>query len=191
MTGDRSRITHSQLRARLRRCGRWTKPWSGVVFRSTTPEYATSADLLSGEGSRVHGGRWNRAGSFAAVYASLDAETAMAEALAHVRYYRIPEAAAMPRVFVALEVRLASTLDLFDARVAESLGLRVDRPAEDWRAPRSRPAFTQLLGSAAESTGLEGILVPSAARAGGVNLVVFPHNLLRGSVMRVRKNAPK
>jgi hypothetical protein len=35
---------------------------------------------------------------------------------------------------------------------------------------------TQALGAAANSRGLEGLLVPSATRLGD-NLIVFPHNL--------------
>jgi RES domain-containing protein len=51
-------------------------------YRSATPQYAREPDLLTGEGSRLHGGRWNPPG-IAAVYASFAPETAMEEMLAH------------------------------------------------------------------------------------------------------------
>lgn len=51
-----------------------------MVFRSVTPRYASSHDLLSGYGARKHGGRWNPPGFFPAIYASLAPETALAEA---------------------------------------------------------------------------------------------------------------
>lgn len=70
----------------------------GIVFRSVTPKYARSADLLSGAGSRRVGGRWNPPGHMNAVYASLDAESAMREVLSHYRDHGIPEHEAMPRV---------------------------------------------------------------------------------------------
>ena len=60
-----------------------------TAYRSTTPEYAKEADLITGEGSRLHGSRWNPPG-IAAVSASFTPETAMEESLAHFRYYGIP-----------------------------------------------------------------------------------------------------
>ena len=54
---------------------------SGTVYRSCDPKYATSADLLSGRGSRLYGGRWNPIG-VTSIYGSFDPETAMAETLA-------------------------------------------------------------------------------------------------------------
>ena len=105
------------LRAMRRRVVRG-EPWSGVVFRSVTPRYASSHDLLSGYGARKHGGRWNPPGSFPAVYASLTPETAVAEALAQFRYFGISDADAMPRVTVSLAAELQSVLDLTEPSVA-------------------------------------------------------------------------
>ncbi len=172
----------------MKRCKAAAVAWRGTVFRSTTPEYSRSADITSGEGSRRHGGRWNPPGHFAAVYASLDPETAMEETLAHFRYYRIPEHAAMPRLFVAIEIRLSSVLDLRSGSLRQRLRVSRDRMvALDWRSVdgRDRVAVTQVLGWAAYSLGLEGLLVPSAVRRQGTNLVAFPENLQPTSVLRV------
>jgi len=84
-----------------------------TAYRSATPEYAQQTDLLTGEGSRLHGSRWNPPG-IAAVYASLTPETAMEESLAHFRYYGIALHVAMPRIFVAvaMQVKLSKIVDL-------------------------------------------------------------------------------
>jgi hypothetical protein len=54
---------------------------------------------------------------------------------------------------------------------------------EPWRAEQTagREALTQALGRLAHEFGWEALLVPSAARKGGVNLIVFPDNLAMGS----------
>ena len=163
-------------------------PWRGVAYRSASPAYAGSRDLLSGEGVRRHGGRWNAAGAFPAVYASLTPETAVAEALAQFRYYGIPDADAMPRVLVALDASLAALADLTDGRTRRVL--RVSRRrmrADSWRAAaeRGRESLAQAIGRAAYDARLEGLLVPSAADRKGVNLVVFPERLRPESRLEV------
>ena len=139
--------------------------------------YAAARDLLSGEGVRRHGGRWTPPGLFRAVYASLAPETALAEALANFRHYGIPEADAMPRVLVALELDLQAVADLTHGR----------RPADPSRVPppdanRSlapdpepgREAVTQRPSAAPPSPGLEALRVPSAADPSGTNLARLP-----------------
>lgn len=177
-----------RLLGAVHRCREASAGWAGVAFRSCSPRYARGGDLLSGEGSRRWGGRWNPPGRFAAVYAALDAETALGESLAMVRYYGLPEHRAMPRVFVGLEIRLGVVLDLGDGAVRRRLGVSQQRMVEeDWRAGfgTERLGVTQLVGWAAYAAGFGGMLVPSAARAGGVNIVVFPANLGPGSMLRV------
>lgn len=68
------------LNTRIRRLSARAKGLSITVYRSAGPEYANTADLVSGEGSRRYGGRWNPAG-VAAVYGSLTPQTAMEETL--------------------------------------------------------------------------------------------------------------
>ena len=82
---------YRDLARRVRRLQNVARPWCGIVYRSATPRYATTGEVLTGQGSRGTGGRWNPAG-LAAVYASLAPETALAEALAHFRYYGSPSA---------------------------------------------------------------------------------------------------
>lgn len=158
--------------------------WSGVVYRSSSVQYATERDLITGEGSRLGGGRWNPRRSFPTVYMALDPETALAETLSHFRYYGLPFDQAMPRVFVALRVQLRRVLDLNRQTIRRVLGITPARLLkEDWRAlqDQRKEALTQALGRAAYVAGFEGILVPSAARPEGSNLVLLLENLVAPS----------
>src|SRR4051794_22354837 len=103
-----------RLRRAMQRCASRAVRWSGVVYRSASPRYASTDDLLSGVGSKVAGARWNPPGSFPAAYASLDPYPALDEVLAHFRHYALPIESAMPRVTVAIRVELSRVLDLTD-----------------------------------------------------------------------------
>jgi RES domain-containing protein len=115
-----------RLKARLMRLLPLAITFAGSAYRSSTPKYANELDLLTGEGSKRNGGRWNPVG-IAAVYASLTPETAMAETLAHNRYYGIPAEDAMPRTFVALGVTLQAVLDFRLGLVRQRIQVSSDR----------------------------------------------------------------
>jgi RES domain-containing protein len=175
----------ARLRAAASAARRDASGWSGTVYRSVTPRYAGSADLLSGFGARKHGGRWNPPGAFSAVYGSSSPETAVAEAIETFRHYRIPVADAMPRVIVAMEARLGAVLDLTDPKTRSLL--RVSRRAlrEDaWRESQERgvESLTQAIGRSAYEAGFDGLRAPSAPVAAGWNLVVFPQRALVGAL---------
>ncbi len=162
--------------------------FEGIVFRSSTPKYANDSDLISGVGSKLHGHRWNPAG-IAVVYASLTPEAAMAETLAHYRYYEIPIEEAMPRVFVGIQVKVSNVLDLRHPDKVRRLGVSKRRLLEtDWRREVSlgRSPLTQQIGLAASQSGLEGLLVPSAAEKNATNLLLFPYNFSGDSRVSVR-----
>ena len=176
-----------ELDERISRLAAQAKQLSGMVYRSAVPQYANTADLVTGEGSWLVGGRWNPAG-VAAVYGSFTPQTAMEETLAHSRYYELPVHAAMPRTFVAIAFHLVSVLDLTDGAVRRSLPVSKKRLLEcDWRAgvQAGKTPLTQQIGRAVHRAGLEGLLVPSAADLGGWNLVVFVENLQSGSTLEV------
>jgi RES domain-containing protein len=184
---DSARLRNAATLAR-RDASRWT----GVVYRSVTPRYAASADLLSGFGARKHGGRWNPPGAFSAVYGSSSPETALAEALATFRHYGIPVAEAMPRIIVALEARLEAVLDLTDPKTRSLL--RVSRTVlrqEPWRERQERgvEALTQAIGRTAHDAGFDGLRGPSAPIASGWNLVVFPQRAQTGALRVVEEHA--
>lgn len=156
-------------------------------YRSATPKYAQETDLLTGEGSRLHGGRWNPPG-IAAVYASFTPETAMEETLAHFRYYGIPPHAAMPRIFVAIRAQITKVLDMTEGANRRRIRIAESRLLEcDWRDDmrRGKEALTQLLGRAAKEADFEAMVVRSTADKAGYNMVVFPENLRTSSQLAV------
>ena len=176
-----------QLKNRLKRSIASTIVFEGTVYRSSVPSYANESDLLTGEGSKRNGGRWNPVG-IAVVYTSLSPETAMKETLAHYRYYGIPIEDAMPRTFVAIGAKLRRVLDFRQGTVRRRLQISLDRILEvDWRKEvlASREPITHALGSAASEVGIEGIVAPSAVDPHGHNLLVFPVNLQADSDLRV------
>jgi RES domain-containing protein len=129
----------------------------------------------------------------ALVYASLTPETAMAETLAHNRYYGIPIEDAMPRTFVAIAVKVHRLLDLRVGDVRRRLQVSEDKILTvDWRAEMraGREPITHQLARAAHTGPWEGLIVPSAADRDGHNLLIFPDKLGPDSTMTVA-NADK
>jgi RES domain-containing protein len=176
----RSHPEFSELLDRAQRLIGRGAPWSGHAYRTVGPKYSKAAEIISGVGAARAGGRWNPLGAIPAVYASLSPETATAEAFAHNRHYAIPLFEALPRVMVALDVRLVRVLDLTDPGLRRSLRISVARLlAVDWRAEQNagREAVTQAIGRAAFEAGFQGLLVRSHAAKMGVNIVVFPSAL--------------
>jgi RES domain-containing protein len=169
-----------RLARAVAKCAALAVVWSGTLYRSASPRYANKDDITTGAGSKVTGARWNPPDSFRAVYASVEVETALDEVLAHFRHYKLPVAKAMPRVIVSLEATLQRVLDLTDGSVRRVLGVSERRLLDEpWREmqKKGREAITQAVGRLAYDAGVEAILVPSAARRGGQNLVIFPANL--------------
>ena len=80
------------------------------TYRVAGPRHTTAAEIVSGEGAHLGGGRWNPVGQMKVVYLSRDPETAMKEALEHFRYHALPISAALPKVIVA--VRASGSSDV-------------------------------------------------------------------------------
>ena len=72
-------------------CAHLAMTWRGEAYRAATVARANEADLLSGEGSRLWGQRWNPPGLFRTVYLSLEMSTAVEESLAQNRRYGLPD----------------------------------------------------------------------------------------------------
>jgi filamentous hemagglutinin len=177
-----------RLRHAIERCASRAIRWSGVVYRSASPRYANKDDLLTGVGSKRAGARWNPPRSFPTVYASLDPHTSLDEVLAHFRHYGIPIESAMPRVTVSVHVWLGRVLDLTDGPTRSALRVSAPRMLDEpWREKQAagREALTQALGRLAHELGWEALLVPSAARPGGVNLILFAANLSGRSSLEI------
>lgn len=179
----------SRLARVMAQCRGLSISWSGVVYRSASVRYANRDDLITGMGAQQNPARWNPPPllrTFAAVYASLEMQTAVEEAVAHHRYYHLPVEKAFPRVLAAIQVSLQRVLNLTDRAVLKKLkATRRQFIDEDWRDcnRRGTEAITQAIGRLAweddwgEEERWEALLVPSAADPGGVNVVVFPGNL--------------
>lgn len=181
---------YDRIAAGLETCLARATTWEGTVYRSAAPRYSGDGDIVTGMGSLRMGGRWNPPGGFRTVYASLDPETAMKEALATFVYYGWALHNSMPRVFRALEIRLSRTVSLRQRRVRAHLSPWLAASlAEDWRTLQAsgRESTSQALGRAAFELRLEGLLVPSHAARARTNLIAFPDNLLPGSQIRAAR----
>jgi RES domain-containing protein len=121
-------------------------------------------DPLSGEGAKLHGGRWNRRGQ-AALYMSADIPAAVAE------YHRgLP----FPGTLVGLDVSASQIVDLTDG-AGQPLNEEVGRAArENWN-DRVRIGLEPLSWSLANRLieRADGALVPSFQMPGGTNLVLW------------------
>lgn len=94
---------------RLRNHPEWLGNWNGTLFRFQTIDFPSPRDILSGEGARWRGGRWNPPG-LATLYGSTTDATALEECKASDRYYGVQTKS--PRLLVAIEVQLTKLLDL-------------------------------------------------------------------------------
>ena len=147
----------AQLLDRLRAIE--AQAWTGVAYRHMFADY-------SPERENIGGARWNPSG-VAAIYASLSAEGALAEA-----EYQIAMQPVRPRArrtLYELHVTLASVLDLSDRALLAELGVGAEQLGSLDLDP------CQSVGGAAEWLKHDGILVPSA-RAKATNLVILAAN---------------
>lgn len=135
-------------------------PWAGSVFRHMFGDHPPDKE-------NTLGARWNPPG-VPAIYASLEFETAKAEA-----DYRIalqPLRPSATRRIHVIQVRLENVIDLRDWSALTTLG--VDQGSFESIEPGR---CKEVGGAAAELLHVDGLLVPSA-RHGGANLVIYPTN---------------
>lgn len=94
----------------------------------------------------------------------------------------------MPRVFVAIEMKLKRVVDLRESNVRQRLHVSNDTMTSiDWRkeVKAGHLPVTQAIGQAAFEAGVEGLIVPSAAQSDGFNVLAFPKNLKKGSKLQI------
>jgi RES domain-containing protein len=133
-------------------------PFSGVVYRHMFADYPPFA-------INTRGARWNPPG-VGAIYSSLERATALAEAEHQIALQPLRPSAR--RTVYTLEVELASALDLTSVDLLAAVGVS----EEDLEALDFAPC--QLVGGAVAWLDHDGLLVPSARRKGGTNVVIFP-----------------
>jgi RES domain-containing protein len=151
---------------------------SGVWYRCVETSFAH--EIISGEGARVHGARWNPVGSFRTVYLSDTPETPLEEYLARARRMKWPDHKSLPMVMAGVEVNVRRILDLRVPGVAAVIAPLLKTERQHWRSIQSRrEAMPQAIGRAAMESGLQGLLTTSQQVKGGLTLVLFPDKLGR------------
>lgn len=164
----------TELREGFQAHPEWFGPWTGTLFRFQTADFPEAKDILSGEGARRRGGRWNPPG-LPTLYGSTTDTTALEECKANDRCYGVVTKS--PRLLVAIEASLARAVDLTDVALRRKLGVTLEElAAEDWRKllGSGRESLTQTLGRAVAASGGSGLLARSAAVLRGVTVAVFP-----------------
>lgn len=144
--------------------------FDGLVYRAHHPAWAY--DPESGEGAKLHGGRFNRIGT-ACFYAALSLETAWLEAQQGFAFK------AQPLTICTYRAELADILDLTDPAVRERAGVNLSELGCAWeRLAGGRKAVpTWELADRLIVGGCSGIIVPSFASRGTSddrNLVLWP-----------------
>ena len=141
-------------------------------YRLNTPKYSSTP--TSGAGAALRGGRLNRPG-VEALYLSQDVGTATAE-------FQQQSALLAPAMLVSYRVKAQRVVDFQAGFTAVWDPLWQDFNC-DWRKMvynlKVEPP-TWVLSDMVMAAGGQGVLFPSAARSGGVNLVLY-HSMLTGA----------
>ncbi|HEY6317490.1 MAG TPA: RES domain-containing protein [Acidimicrobiia bacterium] len=139
--------------------------FSGQGWRQLAPRY----DPLSGEGARLHGGRFNPPGSFPVLYICQSRPCAVAELKRFGERQAIGVEGLLPRTLYCYEIALDDILDLTDGEVRAQIGLGLDvLTGPDWTT-------CQELGVAAHALGVRGVNAPSATGVGDVLAIFVQH----------------
>ena len=137
------------------------REWTGRAFRYT-------AARRPPERENTLGARWNPR-EVPAIYVALEHETVLAE-FAHHLDALSPRPSQASFTLYELDLRVEKVADLRDAGVLDHLGVGWQQLAND------DFAACQRVGAAAAWLRIGGLLVPSARRTTGSNLIVFPRN---------------
>jgi RES domain-containing protein len=142
----------------------------GEAFRHMA---ASWDDPLSGDGARIHGGRFNPPNSFPVLYLCSTRACAVAELRNRGEQLAIGVEGLLPRALYRYEVSLERVLDLTSARTRDQVGVSMLQiVGKDLTIPRQ-------LGEAAHAAGSQAIRSPSATGVDDV-LAVFPELLGSG-----------
>lgn len=169
----------------------------GLVFRQTRPKYADlAADAFRAvphmpsafaatlaAGSMRDGGRFNPPAMFAALYVSVDRETALRELAEQIMRDALPIRRWFPRVMLKIEVDLSQVYDLTHPPTRDAAGLALtDIVPPSGRDAAEQRGFHQCqpVGEKAHRSLFEAIRYPSATGF-GENFSIFPDRLLGGA----------
>jgi RES domain-containing protein len=163
---------NARQRAAIKRWMGQAVPLKGIYFRSVEYRYMDPTDVLSGAGTRTHGGRFAAVG-IRAVYLSATDSGASKEITA--RKARLGGAAQIstdkyPRVVYAVVVNLKRALDL-SALGSSQTGEAVRLACLN----KANLTASMELSRELEAAGIQGLLFPSVV-GGDVNLAVYLAN---------------
>ena len=134
-----------------------------------------------------HAARFHRPGDPWPLYASLDRDTMWAE-WRHATDGRVP-AEEDPRWVCSLDVDL-QLLDLRDAATRRALRVGLAALSAPWTPDEPNRAALRVAAAAAR-LGVDGLIVPSAARPEGWNAVILPRAFGRVQLRRRRREVPR
>ncbi len=140
-----------------------------VGFRQQSSAY----DPLSGEGARIHGGRFNPPNSFPTLYLCSTAGCAAAEFSRFAGNHPIGLSGFLPRTLWRYEISLSNVLDLTEDETLDHLSLEASELVEEDRT------LTHHLGEVAHQFGYQAVRNASAAGVDDV-IAVFIENLRSG-----------
>lgn len=131
-------------------------PFYGLVYRAHHPAWAY--DPESGEGARIHGGRFNRIG-MPCFYAALSPETAWLEAQQGFAFK------AQPLTICSYRAELSNILDLTDPAVRDAVQISMAQLGCAWErlAGDRKPVPTWELADRLIAASCAGVIVPSFA----------------------------
>lgn len=136
-------------------------PWTGAVFRATT------YDVPLWVNPNRYNGRWNLAGDGSTQYFCLDAEAPYAEKLRSENLRTEAESQTYSIVLWQLRVDEGAIVDYSTFEKAETAGFPPDALVDD---DHER---CQVEAQRLKSLNIDGVLSPSAALPGSVNLTLF------------------
>ncbi|MFG0244194.1 MAG: RES family NAD+ phosphorylase [Phycisphaerales bacterium JB054] len=157
-----------------------------TVFRAARPECSELPDLISGNGSKLTGSRWNAPDTIRVLHASDSPESAVGEALATYRHFGVPVPSDLHLVVRGIDVDARQFLDLRHGEIRQAIRVSEDRLlATVWEEENAagREAISQAVGRAASAAGFCGLIAPSAAVPDATNTAVFVDCL--GSMGRI------
>lgn len=134
-----------------------------------------------------HAGRYHGVGDPWPLYAALDVDTLWAEWERATGGAISPEED--PRWVCTMDVDLA-VLDLRDPATRRALGVTLEELTADWSPDAPNPAAVRV-AAAARRLGVDGMVVPSAARPDGWNLAVLPQAFARVHLAARRRSVPR
>jgi len=135
--------------------------WEGTVYRHMFGSHPAAR-------SNTEGARWNAPG-LGAIYTSCERETALAEAEYYISMQPLRPRA--KRTLFTIHVSLKNAIDLTAGDLLARLGITHDVLCSIDHSP------CRTLGEAVNWLGHDGLLVPSARRSGGTNVVIFQQDL--------------